>query len=297
MRTLMVSLLFWPAAALGVGKTSCDITTGASCLWNEGCDCDHDGYVRESGKAKKYCHWTKCPIDANDANASILGKASTYNADGDGYTTAYDCDDNDPCYTTDCSVSSCAEPPPPPPPPPDPGPTVEPDAGPIPEPDAGPTPEPDVVTPAPDVPSAAEPSLTDASAPPPPTSGPISLDGPPPLSGVTDEPFLASGTTTHPTPPPPGCAAAPGPAPAAAGLALFAAAALLVRRRRVMVVVAALLLSGCVTVKPWERAVLAKPAMQFGADGAEVQLEEHVFQYREASAGGFGFGGGGCGCN
>ncbi|TNF35500.1 MAG: hypothetical protein EP329_06125, partial [Deltaproteobacteria bacterium] len=98
---LVAAALAVPAAQ--AGPTSCDITTGASCFWNEGCDCDHDGYVRENGKAYKYCHWTKCPIDKNDNDASVLGKPSQYNADGDGWTTDYDCDDNDACVINDCS--------------------------------------------------------------------------------------------------------------------------------------------------------------------------------------------------
>ncbi|MCA9517999.1 MAG: hypothetical protein KC635_23830, partial [Myxococcales bacterium] len=85
------------------GNTSCDIVTGASCAWGEGCDCDHDGYVRSSGKASRYCHFNKCPIDGNDNNPNVLGVPSQYNADGDAWTTAYDCDDNDACVINDCS--------------------------------------------------------------------------------------------------------------------------------------------------------------------------------------------------
>jgi len=94
------ALLASPAVA---APTSCDITTGASCFWNEGCDCDHDGYVRENGKSYKYCHWTKCPIDKNDTDPNVLGKPSEYNADGDAWTTDYDCDDSDACVANDCS--------------------------------------------------------------------------------------------------------------------------------------------------------------------------------------------------
>ena len=102
---LALALLPTPARA---ADTSCDIKTGASCLWGEGCDCDHDGYVRDTGKAKKYCHFSKCPIDSNDNDPKQLGKPSADNADGDGWTKSYDCDDNDPCVGQTCGVSTCA---------------------------------------------------------------------------------------------------------------------------------------------------------------------------------------------
>lgn len=55
--------------------------------------------------------------------------------------------------------------------------------------------------------------------------------------------------------------------------------------------------SGCVTVKPQERAILADPVMQFEGDpraGAQVR---HAIDNREGSFGGSGVSGGGCGCN
>jgi hypothetical protein len=57
------------------------------------------------------------------------------------------------------------------------------------------------------------------------------------------------------------------------------------------------MLEGCALVQPWQRECLAKTAMVFGQDGLEVQLEQHLFQYREGAVGGFGGSAGGCGCN
>jgi hypothetical protein len=54
---------------------------------------------------------------------------------------------------------------------------------------------------------------------------------------------------------------------------------------------------GCAGALPYEREYLAKAKMQFGADPQADLLEQHVYQYREGSAGGYGGGGGGCGCN
>ncbi len=99
-------------SARAATATSCDIVTGASCLWKEGCDCDHDGYVLETGKASKYCHFDKCPIDSNDKSATALGKVSAQNADGDGWTAKYDCDDKNPCIGKVCGTDLCSAKPP-----------------------------------------------------------------------------------------------------------------------------------------------------------------------------------------
>ncbi len=56
-------------------------------------------------------------------------------------------------------------------------------------------------------------------------------------------------------------------------------------------------LLACSHVSPWQRERLASPKMQLGDDPEADLLEEHVFQYREGSVGGYGGGGGGCGCN
>ncbi len=50
-------------------------------------------------------------------------------------------------------------------------------------------------------------------------------------------------------------------------------------------------------VQPWERDLLAKPAMQLAADPIDAGLDDHIYFSKEASSGGRGFGGGGCGCN
>lgn len=57
------------------------------------------------------------------------------------------------------------------------------------------------------------------------------------------------------------------------------------------------LLSGCTMVKPYQRELLAKRIMALDPPPEAALLEQHVYQYREGSAGGYGGGGGGCGCN
>jgi hypothetical protein len=62
-------------------------------------------------------------------------------------------------------------------------------------------------------------------------------------------------------------------------------------------VLLALSVSGCATVKPWERATLGSYPMRSDRDPLHEALWEHIYFTREASAGGRGVGGGGCGCN
>ena len=54
--------------------------------------------------------------------------------------------------------------------------------------------------------------------------------------------------------------------------------------------------SGCCHVAPYERGVLAHPAMS-ASDPFTTPLAEHVQQVSEGAAGGLSGGGGGCGCN
>ena len=65
----------------------------------------------------------------------------------------------------------------------------------------------------------------------------------------------------------------------------------------ILCLVAAAATSGCATVQPYERGVLAKPEMSLDADAVTTGLDEHIYFSKESSSGGRGFGGGGCGCN
>jgi len=68
--------------------------------------------------------------------------------------------------------------------------------------------------------------------------------------------------------------------------------------RRLFLLTCILFLSACsVGVKPWERAVLAQPAMALDAEKMDLKMDDHIYFSKEASSGGRGFAGGGCGCN
>ena len=54
---------------------------------------------------------------------------------------------------------------------------------------------------------------------------------------------------------------------------------------------------GCAGTQAWERGYLAERKMQLNDDPEATLLEQHVYSYREGSAGGYGSSGGGCGCN
>lgn len=60
---------------------------------------------------------------------------------------------------------------------------------------------------------------------------------------------------------------------------------------------AASTLSGCASVQPWEKDLLAKECMQLVPDRIEEFFDSRVYFSREAAFGGKGVGGGGCGCN
>ena len=67
-----------------------------------------------------------------------------------------------------------------------------------------------------------------------------------------------------------------------------------------LALVLTLTISGCAQpqVKPWERGVLAEPAMTFGHDALQDSIADHIYFSKEATSGGHSLtGGGGCGCN
>lgn len=71
--------------------------------------------------------------------------------------------------------------------------------------------------------------------------------------------------------------------------------------RLLIAVLCGLIMSGCTPVEPWvkpyERAHLADPIMNFQRNPVSSAYKTHVFQAREAARGAEGGSGGGCGCN
>lgn len=52
-----------------------------------------------------------------------------------------------------------------------------------------------------------------------------------------------------------------------------------------------------VSVKPWEKGILAREDMALNADAQDLNIDDHIYFSKESSSGGRGFAGGGCGCN
>ncbi|BDY04415.1 DUF4266 domain-containing protein [Ferrimonas sp. YFM] len=69
--------------------------------------------------------------------------------------------------------------------------------------------------------------------------------------------------------------------------------------RQALTLMLLLALTGCSSmgVKPWERDLLAHPAMALEADALDKSFDDHVYFSKEATNGGSGSAGGGCGCN
>lgn len=64
-----------------------------------------------------------------------------------------------------------------------------------------------------------------------------------------------------------------------------------------LVMAVLMVLTGCSTVKPWERGTLSKKEMSWAPDPLAATLSQHIYFAKEAAAGGYGSAGGGCGCN
>jgi hypothetical protein len=58
-------------------------------------------------------------------------------------------------------------------------------------------------------------------------------------------------------------------------------------------------LTGCaaMSVKPWDRDLLAEKKMSFNPLPMHSALDDHIYFSKEGSTGGQSVGGGGCGCN
>lgn len=73
------------------------------------------------------------------------------------------------------------------------------------------------------------------------------------------------------------------------------------RRSTWIIALSFLLLVGCSffqkRVSSFERQILTKPGMGFSEFVVEGRSQQHMFNSREGSMGGFGGAGGGCGCN
>ncbi len=63
------------------------------------------------------------------------------------------------------------------------------------------------------------------------------------------------------------------------------------------VAVGVFVLTGCQSVKPWQRKTLADYTMRGDRDPMGDAITDHIFFSREMASGGKGVGGGGCGCN
>lgn len=68
------------------------------------------------------------------------------------------------------------------------------------------------------------------------------------------------------------------------------------KTRILLLLAAALLLSGCATVKPWEKEGLSDPIMIIDENPINAGIKEHYIDYREGAEGATGAESGGCGC-
>jgi hypothetical protein len=55
--------------------------------------------------------------------------------------------------------------------------------------------------------------------------------------------------------------------------------------------------SGCATVHPWDRDLMAQSRMRAAPLPLEAAADDHIYFSKEGSIGAHGLSGGGCGCN
>jgi hypothetical protein len=68
-------------------------------------------------------------------------------------------------------------------------------------------------------------------------------------------------------------------------------------KKIILTIFSSVLILGCANVRPWERGILAEPAMQSDPYPIESFMNEHIYFSKEAATGGNSLSGGGCGCN
>lgn len=70
-------------------------------------------------------------------------------------------------------------------------------------------------------------------------------------------------------------------------------------RRTLILGLLPLAMSACTFAppQPWEKDLLALPAMAMDGDALDQRFSQHIYTSKENSSGGNGVGGGGCGCN
>ncbi len=73
----------------------------------------------------------------------------------------------------------------------------------------------------------------------------------------------------------------------------------LARRLAVSLCMLCVLCAGCSIAppRPWQKELLARPAMAMYGDALEQRYSAHIYTSKENSSGGAGVGAGGCGCN
>lgn len=68
------------------------------------------------------------------------------------------------------------------------------------------------------------------------------------------------------------------------------------KTRILLLLFAAALVSGCATVKPWDKESLSDPIMIIDENPINAGIKEHFLDYREGAEGATGAVSGGCGC-